>query len=88
MRNKRFLSLLVAAVLVCGLVGCQADVDTGQGDTEQTVQEIQQSTTTTKKEQTQQTTQQTFEDEDIEKSETETSSESLGNTAETIIIAG
>ncbi len=36
MRKKRYLSLLVAAVLVCGLVGCQADVDTEQVDTKQT----------------------------------------------------
>ena len=47
MRKKRLLSLLAAAVLICGLVGCQADVDTGKVDTEQTVQETQQTTETT-----------------------------------------
>ncbi len=46
-------AVLAAAVLVCSLVGCQADVDTGQADTEQTVQETQQ-TTKTKAEQTEQ----------------------------------
>ncbi len=44
MRKKWFLSLLAAVALTCGLVGCQADVDTGQVDTEQTVQETQQTT--------------------------------------------
>ncbi len=42
-------AVLMTAVLVCGLVGCQADVDTGQADTEQTVQETQQTTETTTK---------------------------------------
>ena len=47
MRKKQFLSLLAAVALVCGLVGCQADVDTTQTDTEQAVQETQQTTETT-----------------------------------------
>ena len=32
MKKKRLLSLLAAVALVCGLVGCQADTDTGQAD--------------------------------------------------------
>lgn len=47
MKKKRLLSLLAAVALVCGLVGCQADTDTGQVDTEQTVQETQQTTEAT-----------------------------------------
>lgn len=49
MKKKRLLSLLAAVALVCGLVGCQADTDTGQADTEQTIQETQQTTETTAK---------------------------------------
>lgn len=47
MKKKRFLSLLAAGVLICGLAGCKADVDAAQADTEQTVQESQQTTETT-----------------------------------------
>ncbi len=47
MRKKRFLALLAAIALVCGLVGCEADIDTGQVDTEQTVPESQQTIETT-----------------------------------------
>ncbi len=47
-RLKRYMNVaLMAAVLVCGLVGCQVDTDTGQGDTKQTVQENQQIIETT-----------------------------------------
>ncbi len=44
---KKFLSLLTAALVIAGLVGCQADTDTWQADTEQTVQGTQQTTETT-----------------------------------------
>ena len=81
MRKMRFLSLLAVAVLICGLVGCEADVDTGQIDIKQTVQETQQ-TTETMTERTEQVS------EDIEKSETKTSAEKEDNLAETITIAG
>ncbi len=47
MKKNKFLSLLAVAALICVLVGCQADTDTGQIDTEQTVQETQRTTETT-----------------------------------------
>lgn len=54
--KKSGFSLLAAVALVCGLVGCQADTDTGQVDTGQTVQESQQiDTTSTTKQATEQT---------------------------------
>ena len=80
MKKRRFLALLAAVAVACGLVGCRADTDTGQGDTEQTIQETQQTTEITG--QTEQTV------ENAETSETETFSESLDNVAETVIIAG
>ncbi len=46
-RRGRLTAVLAAAVLACSLVGCQADVDTGQADTEQTVQGTQQTAETT-----------------------------------------
>ena len=55
MRKKRFLALLVAIALTCGLVGCQADIDTRQSVAEQVVQESQQiDTTSTVKQATEQ----------------------------------
>ncbi len=69
-----------AAVLICSLVGCQADVDAGQVNIEQTVQETQQTTTTEEK------TEQIIKD--AKKSETETSVENKDNAAEAVIIAG
>ena len=79
--KKLFSSFLTTVFVVVGLVGCQADTDTGQGDKEQTVQETQQATETTTG-QTEQTV------ENVEMSKTETSAPKKDNLAETVVIAG
>ncbi len=45
-QRKLLTAALMLAMLVCGLVGCQADVDTEQTDTERAVQESQQAAVT------------------------------------------
>ncbi len=63
---------LAVLAVVLGMTGCQGDVETVQSYTEQTT--------------TAELTEQTYKE--VEASETETSSESLDNAAETITIAG